>query len=137
MIYAVIDTNVLVSALLSRHADASTVKVVEAFQDRKFKLLFNRDIFNEYCDVLFRPKLKLPEEKVQKLISQIGSEGIASSRLHSDEFFPDPKDVVFYEVALSKDGAYLVTGNTKHFPKKPIVVTPAEMLEILQDEGVL
>ena len=137
MIYAVIDTNVLVSALLSRHADASTVKVVEAFQDRKFKVLFNRDIFNEYCDVLLRPRLKLPEEKVQKLISQIGSEGIASNRLHSDEFFPDPKDVVFYEVALSKDGAYLVTGNTKHFPKNPIVVTPAEMLEILRDEGVL
>ena len=93
MIYAVVDTNVLVSALLSRHADASTVKVVEAFQERKFKLLFNREIFSEYYDVLFRPRLKLPEEKVQKLISQIGSEGIASNRLHSDEFFPDPKDV--------------------------------------------
>lgn len=137
MIYAVVDTNVLVSALLSRHADASTVKVVEAFLKRKFKLLFNRDIFNEYYDVLFRPRLKLPEEKVRKLLTQIGSEGIASNRLHSDEFFPDPKDVVFYEVALSKEGAYLVTGNTKHFPKKPIVVTPAEMLEILQNEGVL
>ena len=55
----------------------------------------------------------------------------------SDEFFPDPQDVVFYEVAMSKEDAYLVTGNTKHFPKKPIVVTPAEMLEILQREGVL
>ena len=55
----------------------------------------------------------------------------------SDEFLPDPKDMVFYEVALSKEDAYLVTGNTKHFPKKPIVVTPAEMLEILQHEGVL
>ena len=137
MIYAVVDTNVLVSALLSRHADASTVKVVEAFQERKFKLLFNREIFNEYCDVLLRPRLKLPEEKVQKLISQIGSEGIASNRLHSDEFFPDPKDVVFYEVALSKEDAYLVTGNTKHFPKKPIVVTPAEMMEILKREGIV
>ena len=137
MIYAVVDTNVLVSALLSRHADASTVKVVEAFQERKFKLLFNKEIFIEYYDVLFRPRLKLPEEKVQKLISQIGSEGIASNRLHSDEFFPDPKDVVFYEVALSKEDAYLVTGNTKHFPKKPIVVTPVEMLEILRSEGLL
>ena len=137
MIYAVVDTNVFVSALLSRHADASTVKVVEAFQERKFKLLFNKEIFIEYYDVLFRPRLKLPEEKVQKLISQIGSEGIASNRLHSDEFFPDPKDVVFYEVALSKEDAYLVTGNTKHFPKKPIVVTPAEMLEILRSEEVI
>lgn len=137
MIYAVVDTNVLVSALLSRHADASTVKVVEAFQERKFKLLFNREIFNEYYDVLLRPRLKLPEEKVQKLISQIGSDGIASNRLHSDEHFPDPKDVVFYEVAMSKEDAYLVTGNKKHFPKKPIVVTPAEMVEILKEQGLL
>jgi putative PIN family toxin of toxin-antitoxin system len=137
MIYAVVDTNVLVSALLSRHADASTVKVVEAFQERKFKLLFNREIFNEYYDVLLRPRLKLPEEKVQKLISQIGSDGIASNRLHSDEHFPDPKDVVFYEVAMSKEDAYLVTGNKKHFPNKPIVVTPAEMVEILKEQGLL
>lgn len=137
MIYAVVDTNVLVSALLSRHADASTVKVVEAFQERKFKLLFNREIFNEYYDVLLRPRLKLPEEKVQKLISQIGSDGIASNRLHSDEHFPDPKDVVFYEVAMSKEDAYLVTGNKKHFPKKPIVVTPAEMVEKLKEQGLL
>ena len=45
--------------------------------------------------------------------------------------------MVFYEVALSKENTYLVTGNTKHFPKKPIVVTPAEMLDILKSEGIL
>ena len=39
--------------------------------------------------------------------------------------------------AMSKEDAYLVTGNKKHFPKKPIVVSPAEMLEILQKEGIL
>ena len=43
----------------------------------------------------------------------------------------DADDAVFYEVALSKEGAYLVTGNIKHFPKVPIVVTPAEMLAIV------
>lgn len=43
-------------------------------------------------------------------------------------------DRVFYEVTLSKDDAYLVTGNQKHFPKTPIVVTPAEMLEILEQD---
>ena len=47
-------------------------------------------------------------------------------------FFSDPKDVVFYEVAMSKKDAFLVTGNQKHFPKSPIVVTPAEMVEILK-----
>ena len=47
---------------------------------------------------------------------------------------PDADDIVFFEVAMSKEGSFLVTGNTKHFPKAPTVVTPAQMLEIL---GVL
>ena len=49
--------------------------------------------------------------------------------------FPDPKDIVFYEVALSKEDSYLVTGNTKHFPKNPIVVTPAELLTIIERQN--
>jgi len=44
---------------------------------------------------------------------------------------------VFYEVAISKDDNCLVTGNKKHFPNNPIVVTPAEMVEILKREGLL
>ena len=44
----------------------------------------------------------------------------------------DKDDKVFYEVALSKEDGYVVTGNTKHFPKSPIVVTPAEMMQIVQ-----
>jgi len=46
-------------------------------------------------------------------------------------------NIVFYEVTLSKDNAYLVTGNKKHFPKTPIAVTPAEMLESLQQETII
>ncbi len=52
-------------------------------------------------------------------------------RIFSGEVFPDVSDAVFYGVALSKEGSYLVTGNKKHFPKAPIVVTPSEMMEIL------
>ena len=44
---------------------------------------------------------------------------------------PDPNDIVFYEVKMSKEETYLVTGNIKHFPKKPFVVTPREMVEII------
>lgn len=36
---------------------------------------------------------------------------------------------VFYEVALSKGDTFLVTGNTRHFPKNPIVVTPLDFLK--------
>jgi len=72
---------------------------------------------------------------VFNIINFVVEEGLLSTRKRSKEYFPDPKDVVFYEVAISRENAYLVTGNEKHFPNKPIVVTPAEMLEILNSEG--
>lgn len=57
--------------------------------------------------------------------------GIESGRVTSAGEVIDPKDVVFYEVAMSKDNSYLVTGNTKHFPAVRIIVTTNEILEIL------
>lgn len=46
---------------------------------------------------------------------------------------PDPKDLVFYEVCMAKrnEDSMLVTGNIKHFPIKPYIVTPNELLEII------
>ena len=48
MIYAVIDTNVLVSALLSRHSDAATVQVVKAVFEKNILPLYNDEIIAEY-----------------------------------------------------------------------------------------
>ena len=131
-VFAVIDTNVIVSALLTRNPEAATVNILETlFQGRIIPLLSD-DIINEYVDVLHRPKFRFPEELANSVILAIEHRSIRPGRTHSEEVFPDPKDAVFYEVALSKDDAYLITGNTKHFPRTPIVVTPAEMLEILE-----
>lgn len=132
MIYAVIDTNVLVSALLTSNINSPTVKVINALLDNNVTPLYNDEIIDEYKDVLNRPKFKFSKRTVNFYIKAIQQQGISTPRTQSDEFFPDPKDIVFYEVAMSKEDAYLVTGNIKHFPQKPIVVTPAEMLEILQ-----
>ena len=51
-----------------------------------------------------------------------------------DVEFPDPKDVVFYEIGLSKEDSYLITGNIKHFPIRPFVVTPAEIVRVLESK---
>ena len=134
MIYAVIDTNVFVSALLSRHSDSATVQVVNAMLKKGICPLYNQEIIDEYQDVLHRGKFRFPSEAIDSIIQTVQESGVSSERIASSEHFPDPKDVVFYEVALSKDDAYLVTGNKKHFPQTPIVVTPAEMLEILKNE---
>ena len=132
MIYAVIDTNVLVSALLTHNKQSSTIQVMEAMFANKIIPLYNEDIISEYEDVLHRAKFSFSEAAISHYLETMKQAGIHSQRIASSEHFPDPKDVVFYEVALSKDDAYLVTGNKKHFPQTPIVVTPAEMLEILQ-----
>jgi len=49
---------------------------------------------------------------------------------------PDEKKRVFYEVSLSKEDSFLVTGNLKHFPNVPRVITAAEMMEILDQESL-
>lgn len=50
----VIDTNIIVSALLSKHADASTVKVLEALYKSQIIPLYNDEILCEYNEVLRR-----------------------------------------------------------------------------------
>lgn len=134
MVYAVIDTNVLVAALLSKHADSSTVIIRQHILEGTIIPLYNEEIFKEYTDVLHRPSLHLPTEQINAVLDAVAQQGLIFDRTKTDEFFTDPKDVVFYEVALSKEGSYLVTGNTKHFPVTPIVVTPAELLKNINEE---
>ena len=130
-VFAVIDTNVIVSALLSRNGETPVVKVLQALMDKKITLMVNEEIISEYRNVLNRPKFKFPPKLISSILDEIIKNGINSQRIHSDEVFSDVKDIVFYEVALSRPGSFLVTGNLKHFPQTPIVVSPREMMEIL------
>lgn len=130
-IYAVIDTNVIVSALLSRHQDSATVKILDYLYDRTIVPVYNDEILEEYATVLRRTKFNFPESTICATLEAIKAGGVKSDRISCEEQLPDPKDIVFYEVALSVEDSYLVTGNTKHFPKKPFVVTPAELLQII------
>lgn len=135
MVYAVIDTNVLVSAIFAAHPDSATVIIREKIMDGIIVPLYNSEIFDEYREVLTRPKFHFPAELVDAVLDVILQKGLSLERTKTLDVFTDPKDVVFYEIALSKEGSYLVTGNTKHFPKTPIVVTPAELLQILLQQG--
>ena len=106
-LYAVIDTNVLVSALYAKNPDSATFQVLR------------------------RPKFAFLEEDIKSLIESITDIGQNSWRAAVLDNVSDPKDAVFYEVALSRDDSYLVTGNIKHFPKVQMVVTPREILDLL------
>jgi len=129
MVYAVIDTNVLVSALWTENPLAATRIVLDLLASKKITPLYCEDIIAEYRDVLSRPKFPFDEQEVDNLIDFIVETGIDTFRTSYDELLPDENDRVFYEISLSREGSFLVTGNLKHFPKTPQVVTPAEFLE--------
>ena len=119
------------SALISRHTDSATVMVLNSVFSEHIIPVYNEDILNEYATVLRRKKFNFSEDFINETITTIKDKGIHSERINSGETLPDDKDLVFYEVALSKEDSFLVTGNLKHFPKKPFVVSPAEMVEII------
>ena len=135
--YVVIDTNVLVSALITRNENSPTVQILRFLANGNIVPVYSEDIVKEYNEVLRRAKFKLSESLIINLLKDIMDNGLKITELAEvTETIPDPKDIVFYAVPLSaqdKD-AFLVTGNGKHFPEKPFVVTPSELVELLKQE---
>lgn len=130
-VYVVIDTNVLVSALLAKRTDSAPVQILDRLFNRDFIPMYNDEILAEYSEVLRRPKFKFSEKSIVFAIDAIVEAGMESERVTNFDEVIDPKDVVFYEVAMSKDDSYFVTGNTKHFPAVRRVVTPTECLHFI------
>ena len=133
---AVIDTNVLVSALLSSKGDTATVQVLSKVITGEVIPVYSNVITKEYREVLSRKKFGFSEDLIEYLISAIEKYGILVDPSPSGITLPDMKDVPFYNVVLDKrdNNAYLITGNIRHFPKEPFIVTPREFLDILNSK---
>ncbi len=96
--------------------------------------LLNERITSEYRAVLARPLFHLTRDIIEDVVGEIERLGVYPDAETLDIELPDPKDRVFYEVVMAgrgRDDAYLVTGNIRHFPVKPFVVTPRQMLDII------
>ena len=133
--FAVIDTNVIVSALIFKNIDSNPGKVFRAIVQERIVPLYNDEILAEYRCVLSRPKFHLAPALIETVLKAIIVDGLNLDGVPAIGIdFPDPKDIVFYEIAISKENAYLVTGNIKHFPVRSFIVTPAEMVEMLGDD---
>lgn len=131
--YVVIDTNVILSSFLSNDSKSSTVQVIEKLYDGNLIPLYSEEILNEYKDVLNRTKFKIQNSKIGTFFNFIKKYGIKLNPDKLDIELLDEEDVKFYELVMDKsilNDKYLITGNLKHFPKNPIIVTPAEFIEI-------
>lgn len=99
-IKAVIDTNVLVSAFLTKNLDSPTYRVAAAILDDKFTPVYSLGMLDEYADVLGRDYLKLPPSRVDELLMHIKLFGKEVVPTDSGETFPDPDDKVFFSPRL-------------------------------------
>ncbi len=132
--YAILDTNVLVSAMLKAGSVPGLV-ALEAMSGDILPVL-NDEILAEYEDVLRRPKFRFEERAIRVFLEELKRRAVYVDAGSVEEVLLDEKDVIFYAVLMEKrkeEEAYLVTGNLKHFPVRTYIVTPREMLDIIQE----
>jgi len=129
MLRVVLDTNVLVSALWTPAGNASTI--INLILTDKVVPCFDQQILHEYQVVLSRPRLAFPAGQVNELLSEITNRGLSVIILPSSIRLPDESDRKFFDTAKYCE-AYLITGNIKHYPKDPMILTPARFLDILE-----
>jgi putative PIN family toxin of toxin-antitoxin system len=127
----VIDTNIIVSALLTKNPLAPTAQIIDAVMDGKLRPFHSTEIIDEYRKVLSRSHFHFNSGTVESVIAQFVAVGRSVIPAEpKGEKFPDPDDKVFYCTVLAAlgDGAVLVTGNKRHFPDADFVLTPSEFV---------
>jgi putative PIN family toxin of toxin-antitoxin system len=133
MITLVIDTNVLVSGLLSPHSHSAQLLRLTA--QGSIRLAFDERIVAEYRQVLARAKFPFRPAQIELLLAQIEEEGLRITPRPISAKLLDPDDLPFLEVAMSAQVDFLVTGNKKHYPpsvRRGIrVLAPKECLELM------
>ena len=126
----IIDTNVLVSALLSSRDDSATVIMLMLLLDGHSIPVITDRIFSEYGEVLRRKKFRFPEESVSVLLDEIRKKSKMINPTISDVDLPDEKDRPSLDALLAEDDTVLITGNLKHFPRHERIMTARDFIAL-------
>lgn len=121
----VLDTNILVSAMLT--SGGGPARILKLVLDAEITAFYSLEIMAEYENVLFRPQFALDPGRVFAVLDFIREAGVLAAPKRSGIPMTDESDRIFYDVAKN-NGALLITGNMKHYPKEPFIVTAAEFL---------
>ncbi len=132
----VIDTNILVSALLQPRSLPAAVLLLAL--SGQVQLCISDAIFAEYEDVIRRPHLKRPPDVIEGALRSLRKIGHWVKPVDRIEECSDPDDDVFLECAEAAEADYLITGNRRHFPKrwkKTRVISARELVELLIEQA--
>ena len=126
----VLDTNILVSAMLS--INGKPAGIVSMVLSRELSVFYNSKILFEYNDVLYRPKFNFNAKKVRNIIDTITESGTELMPAASDFPMIDESDRKFYDLHKAAN-VVLITGNAKHYPKESSIMSPAEFMKYIAD----
>lgn len=96
--------------------------------------VMNNAIFDEYTQVLYRPKFRFKTSIVETVLQQMRHRAIFVTAPALPDSFADPKDKVFWKVVVEScknADVILVTGNIKHFPSRSFILTPRQMVDLI------
>lgn len=126
----VLDTNVLVSALISPHG--APALILRLILQGELKLVADSRILDEYREVLMRPRFGLPRDAVETVLAALREEAIMAPACTGNLSLSDADDLPFLETALAARADALITGNIRHFPPSRchgiVVLSPAAFL---------
>lgn len=134
MYYAVVDTNILVSAALAKDRLQSVpYAVFQGASKHLFTPIVDENVVEEYYDVMSRSKFQWSVSYGQRFVDEILKYAINEPVVPTDFVLPDADDRIFYDVAFAHrdKNAYIVTGNIKHFPNVPFVISARDFLDLI------
>lgn len=133
MIRIVIDTNVVISAILF---GGKLHEIIEKWQNKEFVFLLTTQIFDEYIKVLSYPKFSLELDEIRKIIYEeiLPYTEIVKTKTKINLIQQDPSDNIFLECAQAGGADYIVSGdehllNLKKFGRIKIV-TPDKIISL-------
>lgn len=127
------EMSIIISAAISDKGNPA--KILQMVFDEELVPVFDSLIFSEYKNVLSRAKFKFSQELQGFILKALerGAEEFSLPAIKTSTVpFTDETDRKFYDVARSC-GVILVSGNTKHFPNEPFIMTPAQFLQSLEE----
>jgi putative PIN family toxin of toxin-antitoxin system len=135
MIRVVLDTNIIVSALLQPLGPPA--RVFRLALAGSLQLCISAEVYAEYEEVIRRPRLKREESVIAGTLCAIRTEAVWTKVAETVRACSDPDDNAFFECALGAAAHYVVTGNLRHFPstyRGICIVTPRQFLEVLAQQ---
>jgi len=135
MIKLVVDTNIVVSALIC--PQSTPTLILSLILQKHCAICLTDDIFTEYQEVLARDKFKaLDKAEVKEILSVLKKQALwVVPKPLKDDIIVDIEDKFFLECALAAKADFIITGNKKHFPfekfKTSKIATPREFIDNL------